>query len=266
MTARHRWLVGALSLVVLVVTGCSSAAGGGDGLDTVEITSSAGQAELLIKPAGSVAGLVVFMHGADADRTQILGKAFRPLRTRLLAEHLAIVASDAHGDNMGNAAGVQDQVLAVRDARAHLGNIARVDILAFSMGGLDALLTAASHRVVGLQSVALLSPAVDQRTFLQGHLGNLIDKAFGYPKAAQVAALLRTSDPALQPVARYRGYRYHFWHSPSDHTVPVAQSIVMSRTLAGAGVDTGVTALTGDHGDLSALRPQDVVDLFAQTH
>ena len=263
MKTRGRLLAGVLGLLLMGSTACG-ATSSGRALDTVELTSSAGQSELLIKPGGPVTGLVVFMHGLDNNRNQILGDEFRPLLERLLAANLAVVSSDAHGNNMGNPVSVQDQLLAVRDARSHLGHVASVDIVAFSMGGLDALLTASSHRLDGLRSVALISAAADQRTFLHGRFGNLISTAFGHPSTAQVPAVVRRSDPAVQPARNYRGYRYHFWHSPKDRTVPVAQSIVMSRILAGAGVDTGVTALTGDHGNLSALRPQAVVDLFTK--
>jgi hypothetical protein len=231
---------------------------------TVTMTSSSGQAEVLLRPTGSVRGLVVFMHGFDSDQDQILGTSgFAPLRVALLSAGYAIVASDAHGNNFGNPASIQDQLDAVHDARAHLPRVRDVSILAFSMGGLDALLTASSHNLPGLRSVALISPAVDQTSFLTGPFANAITAAFGDPPVAQVPALVRRSDPLAQPVATYAGYAYHFWHSPGDSTVPVSQSQKMTRYLATGGISAQVTPLTGDHGDLTALRPRAVVQLFS---
>ena len=130
------------------------------------------------------------------------------------------------------------------------------------MGGLDALLTAAGHRISGLQSLALLSPAVDQRAFATA-FGPTLRTAFGDPAPARFGAILRRSDPALQPVARYAGLRFHFWHSPNDHTVPASQSVGMAHYLATGGIAAPVTPLTGGHGDLTALDPVTVLRLFA---
>lgn len=232
-------------------------------LQTIRMTSSTGQPEVLLRPGGTVTGLVVFMHGLDADENQILTDGFSGVRGALLDAGYAIVASDAHGDNTGNPASVRDQRNAVADARRRLGHVPRVDILAFSMGGFDALLTAASHGVDGLQAVALISPAVDQRVFLGGPLTEVVTAAFGHPLPKQVPGILKRSDPLLQPVRHYAGYRYHFWHSPHDTTVPVAQSTVMSSYLATGGIYAPVSALTGDHGNLTALEPRSLVRFFA---
>ena len=79
------------------------------------LTSPAGQAELLIRPAGRVRGLVVFMHGLDSDENQIVdAPQLERVGGALVKAGYAIVASDAHGDNFGNPASVRDQQLARR--------------------------------------------------------------------------------------------------------------------------------------------------------
>jgi alpha-beta hydrolase superfamily lysophospholipase len=45
------------------------------------------------------------------------------------------------------------------------------------MGGFDALLSAASHDIPALHGVALLSPAVDQTSFLAGPFADVITAA-----------------------------------------------------------------------------------------
>ena len=228
-----------------------------------QMTSSDGQAELLVRPKGPITGLVVFMHGLDSDQNQIADDSqLETIGGVLVKAGFAIVSSNAHGNNVGNPASVRDQRLAVADARHRLGHVRRVDILAFSMGGLDALLTASSHRIKGLHALALISPAVDQRTFATGPFAGQVRAAFGNPKADAVSKTLKRSDPLLQPVHTYAGYRYHFWHSPQDQTVPATQSMAMVRYLATGGIHAALTPLTGDHGDLSTLDPADVLHLF----
>ena len=228
-------------------------------------TSSTGQPTLLLRPAGAVHGLVVYMHGLASDQNQLIQNAgLFPLRDALLAAGYAIIATNAHGNNGGNPASVADQLAAARDARSRLGGVRTVDVLAFSMGGLDALLVAASHRLPGLRALALLSPVVDQRPFLGGPYGDVIAAAFGNPPQSEVARLLRRSDPAVQPARRYIGYSYHFWHSPNDTTVPPIQSVAMSQYLRTAHITAPISRLTGEHGDLSALRPATVVRFFGK--
>lgn len=208
-------------------------------------------------------GLVVFMHGLGADQDQIAQMPqLEAVGDELVQAGYAIVASYAHGDNFGNPISVKDQRLAVADARARLGGVRQVDILAFSMGGLDALLTAASHRIEGLHALALISPATDQRSFTTGQFAQRLSAAYGDPGPSRLRADLDRSDPMLQPASHYAGYAYRFWHSPDDTTVPVEQSLSMSRHLARAGILADVSPLTGDHGDLSQLDPDDVLQLF----
>lgn len=248
------------------VTSPSSAAttsGTAPTFTVVQMTSSDGQAELLVRPEGRVRGLVVFMHGLDSDQNQIADdEQLETIGGVLVKAGYAIASSNAHGNNLGNPVSVRDQRRVVRDARRHLPPFHEIDILAFSMGGLDALLTAASHRMKGLHALALISPAVDQRTFATGQFTGQLRDAFGDPGTSGIATALRHSDPLLQPVRRYRGYRYHFWHSPDDQTVPASQSIAMVKYLATGGIHAPLTPLTGDHGDLSVLDPADVVHLF----
>lgn len=226
--------------------------------------SATGQAELLLTPtAGKVIGLVVYMHGIDSDENQLLhDDQLFPITRALFAAGYAIVASNAHGNNAGNPVSVQDQREAVDDAEAHLPPIQRVNILAFSMGGLDALLTAAGRNLPKLHAIALLSPACDQLTFLNGSFRGVISTAFGGADGDALLRAVSRNDPVTLAAAHFRGYAYHFWQSPGDHTVPASQTTRMIEHLRTGGVEASFTQINGDHGDLREVKPSDVVALF----
>lgn len=231
------------------------------------MTSATGQAELLLVPKGHApVGLVLFMHGLDSNQDQLLTNGgLRPVRDALLSAGYALMASDAHGDNAGNPASVQDQYDAYSDARTVLRISAPVYVLAFSMGGLDALLVAAKHVIPGLQALALLSPATDQQAFLKGRFGSKIAAAFSTAPGPGTINAIKAWDPILAPATKFRGYRYSFWQSRSDQTVPYSQSTRMIAHLDSGGVRAPLHPLTGNHGNLSALEPKAVLDLFAGT-
>lgn len=230
---------------------------------TTTSTSAAGQAELFIVPSGKVQGIVLFMHGVGGDERAVLHPSLAPTRRALSSAGYALASSVAHGDNLGNAVSLQDQVDLLADARAKVGDVPAY-VLAFSMGGLDALGSAAQHSLPGLRALALLAPACDLRPYLaHSDLSDKISRAFGAPKGPALDAAVRERNPLTIPGEKFLGYRYLFWQSPSDRTVDKSrQSDPMLKVLTGAGVDARELPLTGDHGDFSALRPQDVVEFF----
>jgi hypothetical protein len=260
-TFLRRFLIAALAATA---ASCGSASAPVDlGARQLNMTSASGQPELLLVPPGALRGLVVFMHGFDADQSQIIGNAgFAPLRTALLHAGYAIAASQAHGSNAGNPASVQDQIDVLRDAEARLPPISNVDVLAFSMGGLDALLIASDRSFPHLRALALISPVCDQSPFLHSRFGSAISAAYDDPPPGELATVVNRSDPRLRPASSFRGYAYQFWQSPSDGVVPRTQSEAMSSHLSDAGIAAPIMPLTGGHGDVSALVPADVIRLF----
>lgn len=228
--------------------------------ETVRLTSASGQAELLLVPP-TVHGVVLFMHGLNSDQDELLDEAgLFPVRDALLAAHYAIAASESHGNNLGNPVSVADQVDLLTDVTSRLGAGWPVNILAFSMGGADALLSAAGGAILGLRAVALLSPLCDQLPYLQTDYRGDVQAAFG--DSPDLSTVVARSDPMTLPAADYAGKTYEFWQSPADHIVPARQSGQMVAHLRGAGVVATLTPLTGNHGDLSQLNPADVVTLF----
>jgi pimeloyl-ACP methyl ester carboxylesterase len=264
MNTRSRFGV----LLTLVVV---AAAGSGCGTNvasptpraqSIRLTSASGQAELLLEPP-KVHGIVLFMHGIDSNQNELLDDTgLFPIRDALLAAHYAIATSDAHGNNLGNPASVSDQVELLADVTTQLDARLPVDILAFSMGGADALLSAAQGNITGLRSVALLSPLCDQLPFLDGAYRGAVQTAFGDPSDATLETVVARSDPLKRPATDYAGKAYGFWQSPTDQIVPASQSRQMVAYLHQAGVQATLTKLNGNHGDLSELNPADVVKMF----
>ncbi len=231
----------------------------------VRMTSAHGQAELVLMPPGNPTKVVIFMHGFDSDQQQLLTTpGLFAVRDALLAAGYALATSDAHGDNVGNPASLADQVDLMTDVGKVVPTIAQLDVIGFSMGGLDALLAASAAPTV-VHSVVLLSPVTDQTAFLDTHFESAIASAFADVHAAGLAQATTASNPSRKAAASFKGPRYHFWHSDADTVVPVEQSLSMVARLKAAGVDASFSSLDGDHGDLAELDPATVVAFMEQT-
>lgn len=245
----------------LCLSGCSSTRTAPP-LNIVRMDSPTGQGELLIQPPTPATGLVLFTHGYGGRAAQVLEPGLMPLDRALIGAGFAIASSDSHGNNLGDPASVQDQVQLLHDAEARLPGVRRVDLVGFSMGGLDALLAASEHVLPGLEALVLVSPVCNQVPFLQTSLGPAIRAVYGPAKGQQLLAALTPSDPERRSPASYAGYRYWFWHSAADRTVPPVQSASMVAILQSVGASVRFSPLSGGHGDFSKLQPEAVTRFF----
>jgi len=258
-------------LEVLTVTACGGPSPSGPkSLFTItSMRSASGQAEVLLAPGGRPKGLVLFEHGfGQTERVLLRTPGFYPLRDALLRDGYAIASSYSHGDNMGTPVSVHDQVVLAADAEQKLADLpdtAPVDVVGFSMGGLDTLMVASRHAIRGLDAVVVLSGMCDQLSFLEHPtLGPAIRRAYGDRTGASLLAALDQGDPARQDPRTFAGYRYWFWQSRSDTTVPYSQAAGMVALLQGAGASVQLSLLSGNHGDLALLAPDRIVGFFDQ--
>ncbi|HET6965464.1 MAG TPA: hypothetical protein VFH58_11885 [Acidimicrobiales bacterium] len=257
----------ALAAAVLASALLAACGGGSAGSSpyfrVTRMTSSAGQKEILLTPRVPVRGLVLFEHGyGETELALLRTPVLMPLRDTLLRAGYAMAASDSHGNNMGTLQSVHDQQLLLTDAERKLPAIPRVEMVGFSMGGLDALLVASRHAVAGLDGVVLLSPVCNQVPFLKTSLDPAIRAAFGNKQGQALLDAMEPSNPERQDAHSYAGYRYWFWQSPDDRTVPPAQTASMIALLHSAGIEARFSPLTGGHGDLKALQPEQVLQWF----
>jgi pimeloyl-ACP methyl ester carboxylesterase len=243
----------------LVACGHSVAKAPSGPFTVIRMTSPAGQREVLLLPRAPARALVIFAPGYGGSQDQILKlSALFPLRDALAEAGYAIATSNAHGNSYGNPTSIDDLVQLVGDAQSRLPGVTRVDVVGFSMGGLDALMLASERRVPDLAAVVLLSPVCDQIAYLGSYFGGAIRAAFGHAKGSAPPVIAK-SDPEKQDPQSFRGSRYWFWMSPDDTTVPPAQTASMVSILKSAGADVRYSPLDGNHGDLSKLTVGPVV-------
>ena len=217
-----------------------------------------GQAAALITPGQRTSKVVVYMHGAgerieSAFRDVVKDGTFKTL----LDAGYALAATDAHGDNWGNPASVQDQLALIAELRER--GLPDVYVLALSMGGLD------GFQVLGRTPVkawAGIFPACHLASVWDlGLYRGQIRAAYGLSASASPRSALRGRSPvSIDPPA---GLPMRFWASPGDRVIPTRPNTAACAAIArrrGASVE--VTATRGDHGHISNYDPAGVLALF----
>ena len=217
-----------------------------------------GQPAALITPKQRTSKVVVYMHGAG----ERIESAFRDVAKdgtfkTLLGAGYALAATDAHGDNWGNPASVQDQLALVAELRER--GLPDVYVLALSMGGLD------GFQVLGRTPVkawAGIFPACNLASVWdRGLYRGQIRAAYGLSARESPRGVLRGRSPV--PIDPPEGLPMRFWASPGDRVIPTRPNTAACAAIArrrGARVE--VTTTRGDHGDASNYEPAGVLALF----
>ena len=217
-----------------------------------------GQPAALITPKRRTSKVVVYMHGAG----ERIESAFRDVAKdgtfkTLLDAGYALAATDAHGDNWGNPASVQDQIALVAELRER--GLPDVYVLALSMGGLD------GFQVLGRTPVkawAGIFPACHLASVWDlGLYRGQIRAAYGLSASASPRGALRGRSPV--PIDPPQGLPMRFWASPGDRVIPTRPNTAACAAIArrrGARVE--VTTTRGDHGHISNYDPAGVLALF----
>lgn len=239
------------------------------GYTTVDTTAGGQTIKVLVPTSGYVGRCVIYCHGrtelashltSDADKAAIV--------TRLTDEGYLLAASDAAGDNWGNQA-AQDSYDALR---AYLDTNHAPGAYAFwaqSMGGLAALLLAA-RGFTGLVGVYGAFPVCSLANMFNGNVGTTyppsIRTAYGIASdGSDYSTKTAGFDPLLKAASLYRRMPMRFVASAGDTKVnKAANSDAMSAHVAAQLVEHDVITHTGDHGDASVHKPQDVSDFMAR--
>jgi pimeloyl-ACP methyl ester carboxylesterase len=254
----------ALSLLALALAGagCGGAAqedptppqGSPGRIDRLTVR---GQAAVLVSPQSKSRKVVVYTHGSGETVENIFRDPKKqPIFSALLGAGYAIAATDAHEDNWGSGASVDDNLALVADLRRR--GLGDVYVLALSMGGFDGL---ALLGRVPVRAWAGIFPACDLRSVYDlGLYPGQIRSAYGRSGTRLGDAIARRSPIAFDPPD---GLPMRFWASPDDRVIPKRENTDACAELARRrGAKVEVTTTEGDHGDPSDYDAAGVLRLF----
>jgi len=255
-------LLTSILLVLTLVAGC-----GGSSPDAqkppagapgkIERLTVRGQPAVLVSPESKTQRVVVYTHGSGENVENIFRDPRKqPIFTALLGAGYALAATDAHGNNWGSGASVDDNLALVAELRRR--GLGDVYVLALSMGGFDGL---ALLGRVPVKAWAGIFPACDLRSvFDLGLYPGQIRSAYGRTGPGLGDAIARRSPIGFDPPD---ALPMRFWASPGDRVIPKSENTDVCAALArdrGAKVD--VTTTEGDHGDPSNYDAAGVLRLF----
>jgi pimeloyl-ACP methyl ester carboxylesterase len=171
--------------------------------------------------------LVIFCHQLSGNELITPSYWAYPLVHAAVQSGASVIASRLHGDNWGNDASLTDVVNAYNLMNA-LNSVSSVVLVGASMGGLDALLTAAKGNLpAGKTKGVYLIDAVTDLSWAYTANSNgfqtSINTAYG---VASFAAIPAGHDPRNSFAASvYSGLRLRFYASTADATVAKASNI-----------------------------------------
>jgi hypothetical protein len=224
-----------------------------------------GQPCLILTPRnyreGHPINVVMYHHGSSELAASLVTEWRKSkLIRRLLVDGYMLCASDAHGNNWGNQAAVEDYNALYRylDANYTVGKVVN---LGQSMGGLTSLLTLTNGAWPKLVGWIGIYPVCSLRAIYDlGTLAPAIRTAYGIAAdGSDYAAKTAGHDPALLLASAYDYHRLVSWASSGDTLVPKSTNTDALATLvSGHASMMAVYAVTGDHGDPSHFVPDKV--------
>lgn len=180
--------------------------------------------------------IVIYHHGSNTRVTSDLANDFmRNLSAyaRIFTAHNFIFcASDAHGENWGNAESIQDNLNMVAWIREYYPTDPEIDMIGFSMGGSTALRYVRYHPE-NVKKIALLAP----RTTL-----------FDWNK---------------QTIRKLEHVDIQVWHGDADQNIPVSNSSRFVEHMGKLGKSIPLIILPGKaHFDVDTQYRYDVLFFF----
>lgn len=228
-------------------------------IPTVESFTLSGQAGMLMIPREPNGDLVVYHHGSgETEASYYYAPEKADLREALATAGYTVATSNAHGNNWGNQAAIDDYAALIAHVRSgHTVN--RVLHLSQSMGGLAAL-TGISTGELEADGWAGIYPACNLAACYSSFAA-AIDTAYGI--SGDYAAKTAGHDPLLRAAGSYT-VPMRFYASPDDVTIPkTTNSDAMSAHCTSAPERT-VVVCSGVHGDPSHIQPTDLLAFFAR--
>jgi hypothetical protein len=221
-------------------------------------------AEIILPPsfnASTIYPLILYHHGAQEDHTAPLADALKKSTIRRLAQSGWIIASsDAHSENWGNQAAVDDyhELLGYVFANYNIHTNGTI-VLSQSMGGLSGLhqctMRTAGNVETNISSWFGVYPACSlSNVYQNASFTSEINTAYGITGTPPNDYSTATAgfDPLLMSASSFSGLRMWWTASSGDTVVPQAANTDAMRThLTGQMVDLGLREATGDHGDTS---------------
>ncbi len=238
-------------------------------------TLGPGQDFMILRPYGladgTAAPMVIYHHGVGENALSLIGDTLKEdVIAGLGGVGYRVISSGANGDNWGNQASLDDYYT-LYNAFAGAGvNTNALYFLSQSMGGCSGLLgLALDTRYSPLPTKWYgIYPVCSLANMFGGNAGTFaasIRAAFGIASdGSDYSTKTAGYDPLLVSAASFDNKYLRFIASPSDTVVSKsANSDAMSSHVSGHALANTVVTSSGDHGDPSNFRPQDVLDFYA---
>ena len=205
-----------------------------------------------------------YVRGSGSDGNGLIYDSLKfGCRDALLDAGYILAQTEAHGQNWGNQASVDDYAALEKYVRENY-NVKAVALWGQSMGGLDTFSVIAQGKVPVVGAL-LTYPACNLADLYAIGWDSAIDAAYGITGIGNSVYENNTygMDPMVKPANVYRDVPMRFYASYSDTLVPRAQNTdLMAAKVAGTRLEADVVACSGVHGDPSHFQPSDYVAFF----
>lgn len=180
--------------------------------------------------------IVIYNHGSNTRVTENLDDQFmKDLQTygeEYTRSNLIFAASNAHGENWGNAASIQDNLNMVEWIRNNYSTSRETFVIGFSMGGLPAMHYVAKYPE-DISKVALLAPTTRSHEWNKSNI-DVLDNI-----------------------------EVQIWHGTKDVNIGVTNSRSFVSNMAKLGKEITLIELEGKtHFDLDTEYRKEVLDFF----
>ncbi len=243
--------------------------------DQVNATDTIGGQNIMVLVPNSNSGtpynaavptrVILYAHGAGENQTGLLSDSLKATTvTALLNAGYILAGTNAHGENWGSQAAVDDYAALDKYVRDNY-NVAGVAIWSQSMGGLAGLSALMQGKVKALGWLGTYPVCSLANLYSLGTYTSAINTAYGITGSGNATYANKTYglDPATRDGFSWRHVPMRFYASAGDTVVPKANNTdVLAALVAGCCREADVVVCTGNHGDASHFQPSDTLSFF----